>query len=173
MPFGEPTPYAQMPIALTAQINVTPVGNPGVLELDQTYVGVQGQRATLLFAGPAGTLRGGRPADDGRRIHSEAKLRFMNAVSQFAGLDFVITLPDGDPSFLLPYAALRHPVFPRTPPLPPGDYDLYVRQFGTTTVVSGPTRITLGGRRHLRRARRRRPRHGDGQPAVLRRLPLS
>jgi hypothetical protein len=142
-PFGEQTTPAQMPLALSAQITVTPVGNPGVLELDQTYIGSQAQRATMLFTGPAGTLVGATALDDGRRIHGEAKLRFLNAVSQFAGLDFVLTLPDGDPNLLLPYASLGTPGISQYAALPPRDFDLYVRQFATTTIVSGPTRITL------------------------------
>ena len=99
IPFGEPTPYAPYP-TVAAKINVTPVGNPGVLELDQTLAGVPGQRATMLFAGPAGTLFGTFALDDGRRINLEAKVRFMTAVSQFFAVDFVVTLPDGDPNFL-------------------------------------------------------------------------
>ena len=55
IPFGELTPYAPYP-TVAAKINVTPVGNSGALELEQTIAGFPGQRATMLFAGPAGTL---------------------------------------------------------------------------------------------------------------------
>jgi hypothetical protein len=145
MPFGQPTAYAPVPVDPATRINVTPVGNPGVLELDLTYFGNRGQRATLLFAGPAGTLTAAIVPDDRRRLNSEAKLRAMNAASQFiGGLDFAVTAPGGDHLLVPPFASLLAPGISGDTLLPPGEYDLYLRQFFTATVVSGPTRITLG-----------------------------
>jgi len=133
VPFGESTPYAPYP-TVAAKINVTPVGNPGALEFDRTLTGAAPQRATLLFAGPAGTLTSAFSIDDGRRLNLEAKLRFMSGVSQFFAVDFVITFPDGDPNVVLPQASLAAPgVFSSYTPLAPGDYDLYLYQAGTLT----------------------------------------
>jgi hypothetical protein len=113
--------------------------------LDLTYFGNRGQRATLLFAGPAGTLTAAIVPDDRRRLNSEAKLRAMNAASQFiGGLDFAVTAPGGDHLLVPPFASLLAPGISGDTLLPPGEYDLYLRQFFTATVVSGPTRITLG-----------------------------
>ena len=71
-PFAEPTAYA--PVALGAQtLNVTPVGNPGVLELETQIAPTPAQRMTLMFTGPAGALLYAVIADDGRRIQGEAK----------------------------------------------------------------------------------------------------
>ncbi|RPI60570.1 MAG: DUF4397 domain-containing protein [Lysobacterales bacterium] len=143
IPFGEETPYAPYPTA-AAKINVTPVGNSGALELDQTLAGVPGQRATMLFAGPAGTLTSAFSVDDGRRLNLEAKLRFMSAVSQFFAVDFVITFPGEDPNVLFPVASLAAPgISSSYVPLAPGEYDLYLRQAGTVTLLSGPTRFTV------------------------------
>ncbi len=138
--FGEPTPYAQVPVGYM-QINVTPVGNPGVLELGTQLVGTIGQRATMLFSGPAGTLIPVFAADDGRRFDREAKVRFMNVASQFIGIDFYVTLPDGDPGNLFPIASLYAPGISTYVTLHPGDYDLYLREGGTFTTVMGPTRF--------------------------------
>jgi Domain of unknown function (DUF4397) len=142
MPFGESTPYAPVPTT-TARINVTPVGNPGVLELDQIFIGTAGQRATILFNGPAGTLVGTLATDDGRRLNREAKLRYMNAASQFVAIDFVLAFPDEDPNLFSAQAQLLTPGMSSYTPLPPGEYDLYLRQAGTATLLSGATRINL------------------------------
>jgi hypothetical protein len=142
MPFGEPTAYAPMPLT-TALLNVTPVGNPGVLELNQNFTGIVGQRATMLFNGPAGTLTPAFIGDDGRRINRQAKMRFMNAAYGFIAIDFVLTLPGGDPLVAPVAAQLFTPGMAAHQLLPPGEYDLYLYQAGTPTVLSGPTRIDL------------------------------
>jgi hypothetical protein len=140
--FGVPTAYAPIPIG-AVKINVTPVGNPGVLEADTNVAGVVGQRATMLFNGPAGTLVPLFVPDDGRRFIREARMRFMNAATQFVAIDFVITLPDGDPTMVPTQATLLQPGIAGYAPLYPGDYDLYLYLAGTPTVLSGPTRISV------------------------------
>ena len=140
--FSEPTAYSQIPLGLL-QINVTPVGNPGVLEMDAQANGVIGQRTTLLFSGPAGMLFPTFAQDDGRRINREAKLRFMNAALQFPVVDFVVTSPGGDPNAPFPLAQLFPPGVSDYVPMYPGDYELYLFQTGTVTIISGPTPISL------------------------------
>jgi hypothetical protein len=144
IPFAEPTAYSTIPVA-TQTINVTPVGNPGVLELNQQFAGVLLHRVTLLFAGNPGTLTHTFAADDGRRIANEAKILFLNAATQFTGVDFLVLTRDADPASAVPYIALPAPGAPTNySELPPGDYDLYLRQTGTTTLLSGPTQISVG-----------------------------
>ena len=144
--FGEPTPYEQIPLG-PIKVNVTPVGNPGVLEIDTTMTGISGQRATMLFSGSSGTLLPTFAADDGRRFNREAQVRFMNANTQFLAVDFYVTLPDGDPNALFPAATLFPPGLSAYSTLHPGEYDLYLRQAGTLNTVMGPTRfsVTAGG----------------------------
>jgi hypothetical protein len=139
--FGEPTAYAQVPVG-ASQVNVTPVGNPGVLELDTQMTGFIGQRSTLLFNGPAGTLLPLFALDDGRRYNREAKIRFMNVASQFLAVSFVVTFPDGDPSLVSPSATLFPPGVNTYGTLHPGDYDLYLLDGGTGAKLYGPTRFT-------------------------------
>jgi hypothetical protein len=146
IPFAVPTAYATLPIGLQA-IHVTPVGNPGVLELNTSITGLAALRTTLLFAGPAGTLTHAAVSDDGRRLLNDAKLTFMNAASQFTSVEFVLTGPGGDASNTLAFQTLVSPGasllgYER---VPPGDYDLYLRQTGTSNVLSGPTRLSLAG----------------------------
>jgi hypothetical protein len=143
IPFGEPTAYAAVPLRSDLKVNVTPVGNPGVLELDHSYAGVATQRASLMFAGPAGTLVSVTAADDGRRLHTEAKLRFGTVASQFAAIDLVITTPGVDPNLVQSAASLLTPGLSTYIPLPAGTFDLYLRQFAGLTLLSGPTPVTL------------------------------
>jgi hypothetical protein len=143
IPFGEPTAYAAVPLRSDLKVNVTPVGNPGVLELDQVYAGVATQRASLLFAGLAGTLTSITAADDGRRLHTEAKLRFANVASQFAAVDLVITNSGVDPNFVQSATSLLSPGMSAYVPLPAGNYDVYLRQFAGLTILSGPTPISI------------------------------
>lgn len=141
--FGEPTPYAQTPLGPAVTYTVTPVGNPGVLEMETPTNGVIGRRSTLLFSGPAGALLASYADDDGRRLNREAKLRFMNAASQFPAVDFVITLPGGDPNAPFPLAQLFPPSISDYVPMHPGDYELYLFQTGTVNLLSGPTPISV------------------------------
>ena len=143
--FGEPTAYGAVPVGANVPINVTPVGNPGVLELNQTFQAFAAERATILFGGPTGTLTHAVVADDGRRFHNEAKLRVFNAASQFAGLELVIGNPGDDQANLAASVALSPVTGADYLALGPGDYDLYLRQFLTTTVVAGPLRVSLDG----------------------------
>jgi len=143
-PFAAPTPYAQVPLG-SVKVNVTPVGNPGVLEIDTTMAGIIGQRVTMLFGTSAGTgtLMPVFAVDDGRRLNREAKLRFMNAASQFIAIDFVFTFPDGDPNLSLPLTQVFSPGASNYATVHPGDYDLYLRNSATTDILMGPMRLSL------------------------------
>jgi len=142
VPFGQPSAYATTPVA-EFKINVTPVGNPGVLELDQAFQGLVTTRATMLFAGPAGTLTPAFSGDDRRRIHNEAKLQYANAASQFTYLELVVTPPDADPSLYAALSVLASPSILAHTPYQIGEYDLYLRIYGEATIVAGPTRVNL------------------------------
>jgi hypothetical protein len=143
IPFGEPTAFTTIPVGQHT-INVTPVGNPGVLELDQQFTGLVVQRMTLLFTGDAGTLSYTAAADDGRRIANEAKILFLNVATQFPGVDFLVLPRDANPTDAFAYVSLPAPGAPATyGEVAPGDYDLYLRQAGTTTLLSGPTQISV------------------------------
>lgn len=143
VPYLAPTPYVPVPLGERA-VTVTPPGNPGVLELEQKYTAVADRRTTLLFAGDAGALRPVFANDDNRRIHGEAKVRFMNAATQFtAPLDFAVALPGEDPNTVAPLTRIAAPGIANYNFLAPGEYDVYVRLENSTTIVSGPTRINV------------------------------
>jgi hypothetical protein len=141
--FGEPTPYAQVPTA-SMKVNITPVGDQGVLEAEASYTGTIGQRATMLFNGPAGTLVPLIVGDDGRRLTAQGKIRFMSAISTpTTSLDFVVTFPDQDPNTVAGLTNLFAPGISAYTALEPGDYDLYLRQSFTANYYAGPIRLSL------------------------------
>lgn len=141
--YAAPTAFATVPIAIEQPINVTPVGNPGVLELDQTLTTLGPERWTLLFTGDAGTLTHVLVLDDLRSIHNEAKLRLFDAATQFEFLSFLVVLPDGDPTLYPPVTVLSAPGISEYLPVPPGDYDLYLQSALTGALLSGATRISV------------------------------
>jgi hypothetical protein len=144
VPFGAPTGYVTVPTNSALPINVTPPGNPGVLELDQTIQAIGSLRYTLLFTGATGTLTHVLAVDDNRRIHGTAKIRFFNAALQFTGaVEFVLAARGEDPVGFFGEAALTAPSASGYSFAAPGDYDLYARLFSTGEVVAGPIPVTL------------------------------
>ena len=97
-PFAVPTTYAQRAPGTEVQVNVTPAGNPGVLEVDQKVNLTATRKHTLLINGPTGTLTLAYTTDDDRRLVKGAQLRSYNAASQFTALDFLVIPADVDPT---------------------------------------------------------------------------
>jgi hypothetical protein len=145
VPFGAAT--AHVPIAPGADIpiNVTPPGNPGVLELDQKNTFTASFKYTVMFSGEAGALTRAFALDDARRLLDEASIVFYNAASQFTGgLDLVFLQPGDDPT-LVGSAALTLGAGAISGSLnaQPGTYNVYLRQAATSTVVAGPIPVTM------------------------------
>ena len=146
IPFAAPTAYTTVPVNQTLPINVTPAGNPGVLELDQTIATVAAVRYTLVFTGDAGTLSHMLAADDNRRVHGFAKVRFYHTALQFTDtVEFVLAPRDQPPEGFFGDAALIAPSFSGYSFVRPGDYDLYLRLFTTDEAIAGPIPVTFAG----------------------------
>jgi hypothetical protein len=124
-------------------VDVTPAGNPGVLELTQTITVAAGAKQTLLFTGDAGTLTHLLVADDERRVAAQAKVRFLNLARQFTQVDFLIVEVGADATSLAPTSTLPVPGGTPLTGLPPGSYELVLRENGTTNLIAGPLPITL------------------------------
>jgi hypothetical protein len=147
VPFASPTSHALVPANPALPINVTPPGNPGVLELDQTLATFAALRYTTFFSGDAGTLTHVLAIDDNRRIYGTAKLRFFNAARQFTdGIELVLVPPAGMPEAFAGQTTLIAPGASVYSSLVPGTYDLYLRRAGTNEILSGPTPVTLDER---------------------------
>jgi hypothetical protein len=147
VPFASPTSHAPVPVSSALPINVTPPGNPGVLELDTTLATFAALRYTTFFTGDAGTLTHVLAIDDERRIYGATKLRFFNAARQFTDpIDLVLVPPTQTPEGVFAEFALIAPSTSAHSLLAPRDYDLYLRRSGTSEILSGPTPITLAER---------------------------
>lgn len=149
--FGTATPYLPIAAGTDIPLNVTPVGNPGVLEFTGTISPTSGSSWTVLIVGPTGALFTNTPQDSRRRVKSQVKLTFYDAAAS-CGLCDVLVLPAGsdpnnspalDPIFGTdPYQQVTlGSVVPATQVA--GDFEVVVRPQGTTTIVAGPTPITL------------------------------
>jgi hypothetical protein len=139
------TPTARAPLAAGTDIplNVTPVGNPGVLELDQKVAFGPTFPFTVMFYGDAGALTHFLATDDLRRIAGSAKVRFYNAAPQFSSTALVLVPPGVDPTRGAPISLLL-PGFVGTPiEVIPDTYDLYVFQLDTGMSAAGPLAVTL------------------------------
>ncbi|MEO8466718.1 MAG: DUF4397 domain-containing protein [Gammaproteobacteria bacterium] len=144
VPFGTITSYVNVPINATLPITVTPAGNPGVLELDTTMSTPPGALATVLFAGPAGTLTSQIVADDRRRNVDEAKLRFFNGANQFTTVTEMVLAPVGaDQATIIAFTGLGAPALSDYLYSTPGEFDLYFRENGTNAVRAGPIHVNL------------------------------
>lgn len=150
LPFATVSDYATVAPG-TSTLQVTPAGNPGVVELEITQALLVGRLQTLFVAEGETGLDGYVIAEDYRPIDGEAHLRIYNGASQFDVLDFFVVTPAGtDITNLVPTSELGVPGTSAELKLAPGDYELTVRAAGPT-VVAGPVAITLadGGRYSL------------------------
>ena len=143
VPFATATPYQIVP-ASTNTVNVTPAGNPGVLELTATITPTTNYKHTLIFTGEAGALTHLVQIDDGRRIDGEARVRFNNVATQFTLLDFfIVATGTTDLSNTFPIVTLAAPGGSAIIPFPPGTYELFLRPTGSTTLAAGPLPLTV------------------------------
>jgi len=146
VPFAAPAAYVPIAPGVDIPVNVTPAGNPGVIELDQTVSPLGTRRHTLFITGETGALAGAFLNDDRRRITGEAQLRYYHGATQFPeGLDFLVLPADNDPTTAAQAASLVVGTVGISTGIPPGDYNLWLRQTFTTTIVAGPIPITLAG----------------------------
>jgi hypothetical protein len=144
VPFASLSAYSLVP-ASELTVNVTPPGNPGVLELTQTITPAAAAKHTLIVTGDAGTLTHVIISDDGRRIPDQARLTLYNVARQFTQLDYFVVPPGTDITTVFPIASLTAPGVSTLFSIAAGTYDLVLRQNGTTNIVAGPTPITVAG----------------------------
>jgi hypothetical protein len=145
------TGYLPVPPILDLPINVTPAGNPGVLELTAAYAPISGSFNTFLVTGVSGELFPSFTQDDRRRVKSQAKVVFYDLAASCGLCDVLMLTPGTDPNTVPAYDALTgldiHPTVSPGSVLPakqwPADFEVTVRIQGTQTIVSGPTPITL------------------------------
>lgn len=141
VPLGTATAYAPAPAAENT-VNVTPAGNPGVLELTQTLTLSANLRHTLLVTGESGALTHVVAADDRRRLANGGRLRVFNAASQFTAIAFYVVPPGTDTATSTPVFGLGAPGRSSYVTAPPGNYELVLRA-SDGSIVAGPQAITI------------------------------
>ncbi|HEU4616416.1 MAG TPA: DUF4397 domain-containing protein [Gammaproteobacteria bacterium] len=127
------------------KLSVTPAGNPGVIEVEQTFTAVPGRRQTQLLAGNPGSLTFTTAQDDPRPIVDQSRVRFMNAATLFTAVNVYIVPPGTDISTALPVTSLTVPAISSRVALPPGTYDVVVTASDTGAVIAGPQSVTVSG----------------------------
>jgi len=143
--FATPTAYEPLAAAAGVPVNVTPVGNPGVLELASTADVVPSRMYTTFFTGDAGALALNFWAEDRRRLAGLAKISFYGAHT-VTGAPEILLLPPGTDATTAATQSIPTVVTPATVSaitVAPGTYDLWLRDYGTTTILSGPVTITV------------------------------
>ena len=143
-PFGTVTSYT--PIAAGArQLDVTPAGNPSVIEATLSATVEPGRYYTTFIAGnPTDGVQMPTIVEDHRPLAGLAQVRIVNAAHTFAYVDFYVVPPGTDTTTLPPVVsrardAANTPIVSFTP----GDYELVLRDQATDTIVYGPMPLTL------------------------------
>jgi hypothetical protein len=142
--FGTPTTYEPLTAAESIPVNVTPVGNPGVLELTGSVTLIPTKMYTTFFTGDAGALSLSYQPDDRRKLAGLAKITLYSATTSGAP-ELLILAPGTDPTTV---ASSQTPTFV-TPagvqPITvlPGTYEVWLRTYLTTTIVGGPVTVTV------------------------------
>ena len=146
--FGTPTQYEPLTAGLIP-INVTPVGNPGVLELDSTAGLSPAKMHTMFFTGAPGVLLLNPLQDDRRRIAGVAKITIYDAAPVVGTLEVLILPPGTDPNTVNLFAGQLVAVGGTLGPtgVPPGTYEVSLRKYDdaltTATVVGGPFSLAV------------------------------
>jgi hypothetical protein len=141
-----PSPAVAMQVTVapgTRKLSVTPAGNPGVVEAEQSYAAAAGQRETALIAGDPGSLTVAGAQDDPRPIVGETRVRFMNAATLFTAIEVYIVTHGTDVTTVSPLVGLTVPAISGRVAIPPGTYDLVLRDPTTSTIVAGPQSLTF------------------------------
>jgi hypothetical protein len=141
-----PSPTVSMPLTVAPgarKLSVTPAGNPGVVEVEQSYSAAATGRETVLIAGDPGSLKLTGAQDDPRPIVGQSRVRFMNAATLFTALSFYIMTPGTDVTTVNPVTTLTVPGMSARVAIPPGTYDFVLLDPTTSTIVAGPQSMTF------------------------------
>jgi hypothetical protein len=143
LPFGEISAYEEVPLGTHTAIT-TPAGNPGAEESTSTYFAGPGLRYLILVSGDTTDGIGQIfIAEDKRSISGQATVRLLNGAESFFVLHVYFAAPGADISELPPTIEILSPDATNRVPLIPGDYEIWVRNPITDTVLAGPLAVTM------------------------------
>lgn len=124
-------------------LTASPVGNPGVLEVDFPFAVEAGRFGTFFIANDPGATSTSFSIDDYRPIVGEITVNLYNAAQLFQFVDVFIAPVGTDLNTIFPTASLLPGASLPGLAIAPGDFELTIREGGTVTVLAGPTPITL------------------------------
>lgn len=126
------------------KLSVTPAGNTGVIEAEDSETYIRSRHHLALIGGAPGELGIATGVDDRRRIAGQARLAFMNSASLYQSLELFLVPPGTDISNLASTIVLTSPGITTRLTFSPGDYELIIREVGGS-VLAGPVPVTLTG----------------------------
>jgi len=142
-PFGLLTDYADVSAILHTLIT-TPVGMPGTEESVRNFFGTSGRRFTALIGGD--TTDGIITqiiSEDKRSISGQSTFTLLNGAGLFELLSFYLVLPGTDITTQGSNLDLFAPDFTLRIPVIPNDYEIWIEDPFTTTVLAGPLPVTM------------------------------
>lgn len=144
---GEIRDYAEL-ANLDPQIQITPAGNPGVIEFDQTLSLAAGNQQTLVVAGASGAVSTAVYLEDNRGIAPRTRVRIRNLAVNASSLDvYVTTRGGGIAEALAAFLALPATGVEFQTSLVGGDFDVIVVENDSNadtvdeTVIAGPVAV--------------------------------
>ena len=141
--FAVPSQYASLARG-SYSLMVTPAGNPGVIEVDQSFNAISGQRGTWFITGEPGALSAVYSPDSQRRIRDEAIVTVYFGATVVSGIDVFIVAPDTDVNTVLPTSSLNATTVLGRVTLGLGGYTITVREAGTQNIIAGPMPAGIG-----------------------------
>ncbi len=132
------------------QLQVTPAGNMGVIESDQTIAVSAAVNRTQLLAGTDGAITSGIYVDDNRGFAARSRYRVRHGASSFAAVDFYLHEPGAAIADVLPQArGLQVTGTELVAAAFPDDYEISIvlndadSSTTDTTVIAGPLPVTF------------------------------
>ncbi len=141
--FAVPSRYALLPHG-SYNLIVTPAGNSGAIEIDQSFSAVAGQRGTWFITGSPGELSAVYSPDSQRLVRDEAIVTLYFGGTVVTGVDVYIVAPDTDVNTVLPTSSLNQTTVLNRVILGLGGYTITVREAGTQNILAGPIPAGIG-----------------------------
>ncbi len=124
-------------------LTASPAGNPSVILLGSPFLVDAGRFATAFIANPPDAATAIVEMDDYRALAGEAKLNLYHAAQLALFIDIFVAPPGTALNTIPPTVGLVPGGVAPNVRIAQGSYEVTVRTAGTTTVLAGPTPISL------------------------------
>ena len=141
--FAVPSNYALV-VPGQRTLMVTPAGNPGAIEVEQSFLALPGQRGTWFIRGDPGALTAHFSPDSQRRVRGIAVVTVYFGATVVPGVDVYIVAPDTDIDTVSPTTSMNETSAVARLLVGLGAYSITVRESGTQNVLAGPVAAAIG-----------------------------